>query len=320
MLEFPGDKLPFINPISQALLAFYPLPNAPDIGPNAYIASQTEADTTDQFGLRVDHYLTSRDVLNLHYIFTQTNATFPLSTAGANVPGFPVGENQRSQNFVAQETHTFSPTVVGLLRFSFLRNKFLFDEHLNHTTPSSLGFQYQPSWTRPLGLPSCRSRALPPSEIRLPARETPMRTLSIFRVRLPGFMAATNSNSAAGMNMIRSMCFRASPPTAFLSFPISRLSNSFASFEFGQPVFFLQGGGDFSRGLRGNNLNVYAQDTFKLTPRLTLNAGLRYELPFPYTEIHNRQNLFEPGVQSQVFPTAPAGLVLSRAILEFLLD
>jgi hypothetical protein len=42
---------------------------------------------------------------------------------------------------------------------------------------------------------------------------------------------------------------------------------------------------------------------------LTVNAGLRYELPFPYTEIHNRQNLFEPGVQSQVFPTAPAGLL-----------
>ena len=138
-MEFPGDKLPFINPISQALLAFYPLPNAPGIGPNAYIASQTEADTTDQFGLRVDHYLTARDVLNFRYIFTQTDATFPLSTAGANVPGFPVGENQRSQNFVAQETHTFSPVVVGVARFSFLRNKFLFDEHLNHTTPSSLG-------------------------------------------------------------------------------------------------------------------------------------------------------------------------------------
>ncbi len=111
--EFPGDKLPFINPISQAYLAFFPLPNAPDIGPNAYIASQTEADTTDQFGLRVDHYLTSRDVLNFRYIFTQTNATFPLSPSGASVPGFPIGENQRAQNFVTTETHTFSPSLVA---------------------------------------------------------------------------------------------------------------------------------------------------------------------------------------------------------------
>jgi len=40
-----------------------------------------------------------------------------------------------------------------------------------------------------------------------------------------------------------------------------------------------------------------------------LNYGLRYDLPFPYTETHNRQNLFVPGAQSTVFPTAPAGLL-----------
>jgi len=48
---------------------------------------------------------------------------------------------------------------------------------------------------------------------------------------------------------------------------------------------FCKGGGDFARGLRGNNFNVYAQDTFKISSRFTLNYGLRYEIPFPYTEI-----------------------------------
>ena len=36
---------------------------------------------------------------------------------------------------------------------------------------------------------------------------------------------------------------------------------------------------------------------------------MRYDLPFPYTETHNRQNLFVPGAQSKVFPSAPAGLL-----------
>src|SRR6202011_4016215 len=63
------------------------------------------------------------------------------------------------------------------------------------------------------------------------------------------------------------------------------------------------------RGIHGNSLNLYAQDTYKVNNRLTLNLGLRYELPFPYTEIKNRQTLFIPGRQSTVLPNAPTGLL-----------
>ena len=114
-------------------------------------------------------------------------------------------------------------------------------------------------------------------------------------------MAATNTERLNVLQGIASNGF-----FVFAPFPIN---NSFASFLFGQPVFFLQGGGDLSRNLRGHDLNLYAQDTYKVSPRLTINYGLRYELPFPYTEQKNRQNLFIPGRQSVVFPTAPAGLL-----------
>ena len=56
-------------------------------------------------------------------------------------------------------------------------------------------------------------------------------------------------------------------------------------------------------------MNSYVQDTFKATSRLTLNLGLRYDLPFPYTEIKNRQTLWVPGRQSTVMPDAPPGLL-----------
>ena len=103
----------------QNLLPFYPQPNA---SPATFVSTQTKATYSDQFGVRLDHYLTPRDTLNFGYIFREGNILDPLSTSGANVPGFPVGEEHRAQNFVVTETQTFYPSLVGLARVSFLRD------------------------------------------------------------------------------------------------------------------------------------------------------------------------------------------------------
>src|SRR5271163_3868565 len=305
----PYNKLPGVNPFAQSLLPLFPLPNDTALGPNGYSSTQTLDQTNDQFGMRVDHYLTSQDVLNFRYMFSQGNTIDPLSTAGANVPGFPVGENQRAQNFVAQETHTFSPTLIGVARFSFLRNKYLFNEALNHTTPASLGFQYEPSLDAAIGPPFIQvsGYASVGDPITGP-RDTYENAIDITG-SITWIHGRHEMKFGGGYDHDQINVLFGIASNGFFVFAPAPISNALASFLIGQPVFFLQGGGDPSRGLRGNNLNFYGQDTYKVTSRLTLNAGLRYELPFPYTEIHNRQNLFEPGVQSVVFPTAPAGLV-----------
>jgi hypothetical protein len=303
---FPNNQLPGINPISQTLLQYYPLANS---GPNGFITTQTLDQDNDQFGMRLDHYLTTRDVLNFRYMFTQGNTTDPLSTAGANVPGFPVGEAQRAQNFVAQETHTFSPTLVGVARFSFLRNKILFDEHINHTTPASLGFAYAPSLDLAIGPPFVQvsgyaSIGDPITGPRNTYESAFDESASVTWIRGRHELKFGGGFGHDDINVLQGIA-----TNGFFVFAPAPISNAFASFLAGAPAFFLQGGGDLSRGLRGNNLNFYGQDTYRVTKHLTLNAGLRNDLPFPYTEIHNRQNLFEPGVQSVIFPNAPPGLV-----------
>ena len=84
---------------------------------------------------------------------------------------------------------------------------------------------------------------------------------------------------------------------------------SFASFLLGFPVVFFQGGGDFNRGLRNIDFAAYAQDEWRVTPRLTINYGLRWEVSTPFTDIRNRMNAWSPGKQSKVYPNAPAGLL-----------
>jgi len=302
----PFNQLPFINSISQNILAFYPMPNQ---GNNTFVTTQSKPQNDDQFGVRFDHYLTAKDILNFRYSFNQGNVTDPLSTAGANVPGFPVGEDQRAQNFVATETHTFSPSLVALARFSFLRNKFLFDQHLNHTDLGSLGFTYSPSLDVASGPPFIQVAGFASVGNPISGPRNSYQNTFDLNGSLTWIHGRHELKFGGGWGHDQINVLQGIATNGFFVFVNAPLTNPFASFLIGQPIFFLQGSGDFARGLRGNNINAYAQDTFKISSRFTLNFGLRYEIPFPYTEIHDRQNLFEPGIQSVVFPTAPAGLL-----------
>jgi hypothetical protein len=85
-----------------------------------------------------------------------------------------------------------------------------------------------------------------------------------------------------------------------------------ASFLLGYQHTFSQTSGDYSDS-RENPIGVFASDKWKVSPRLTLNYGLRWEPQQVMKEIWGRIEQFRPdayaaGVQSSVIPSAPAGL------------
>jgi hypothetical protein len=57
-----------------------------------------------------------------------------------------------------------------------------------------------------------------------------------------------------------------------------------------------------------HDLFAYAQDDWRITPKLTLNLGARYELPFQWYQPNGYASTFIPGHQSTVFPGAIGGL------------
>jgi hypothetical protein len=305
---YPNNQVPQgqINPVSQNLLGFFPLPNA---GTNLFSTTQTLSNDSDQFGVKVDHYLSSRDTLNFRYMFNQLSQVDPLAPGGASVPGFPVGENQRAQDFTAQETHTFVPSLISVARFSFLRNKFLFGEHENHQSPSSLGFQYSPSLELAAGPPFIQVNGYSTVGDPITGPRDTYEDVFDYSAALSWVHGKHELKFGGGYQHQQINVLQGIATNGFFVFVPFPVTDAFASFLTGQPVVFLQGIGDFSRGIRGNNANWYVQDTYKIAPRFTVNAGLRYELPEPYTEIHNRQTLFEPGKESQILPNAPAGLL-----------
>src|SRR5712664_366682 len=267
-LTFFGQKVPFnqmtlftpIDPVATNVTPFFPLPNQ---GANGFIGTETPSENTDQFGVKLDHYLSHKDTLNFRYMYSSGPTTDPLSPAGANVPGFPVGEYDRAQNFVAQETHIFSPTIIGVARFSYLRNKFLLDQHLNHEPASDLGFQYDPTLPSAAGPPFIQvgGYATVGDPITGP-RNTFQNTFDFsgslnwihgrHEFKFGGGYRRDQINALQGIATNGFFVFAGIPSQANFLY-----NDGFANFLSGNPVVFLQGGGDFGREIRDRAMDLY---------------------------------------------------------------
>src|SRR6202022_4815904 len=94
---------------------------------------------------------------------------------------------------------------------------------------------------------------------------------------------------------------------SFLSSPSAPGGNDLG-FSDAYPNFFLGLGNSFFQGsaqhelVRSTSLYLFAQDSWKIKPNLTLNYGLRWEMNTPLTDIGKKVQRFNPGQNSTVYP------------------
>jgi hypothetical protein len=84
--------------------------------------------------------------------------------------------------------------------------------------------------------------------------------------------------------------------------------NAFADFLIGRADTLLQAS-PYHRNAKTWDGYIFGEDDYKLTPRLTLNLGLRYSIFQPFGITGNRTNTYRSGQQSTVVPAAPPGMV-----------
>jgi hypothetical protein len=322
--DFSGQPAPLINyftgapvaggilpaymqsPVAQKAVGFYPLGN---VTPSLYQSTQMGTSNYDQGGARFDHYFGNGDQLFLRFATASNYSLDPLPIDGAGVPGFPVDNTSRTHSLAVSHTHLYSPRTVQTVKAAFFRNSFLFDERLNHDAPSTLGFQYQPTLGVAAGPPflivsGYASVGDPITGPRNTFQNTYQFTYSLAHTAGKHSYKYGAEFTRTQINLLYGIA-----TNGFFVFAPFPFSDSFASFLSGQSVTFFQGGGQFDRGLRNYALAGYAQDAYRLSARVTLNYGLRYEINTPYTEIRNRLNEWAPGQQSTVYPNAPKGLL-----------
>lgn len=308
-VPFPDNRLPpqAINPIARNVLAMYPIGN---VSPSIYRETLIARNDFDQAGVRVDARLSQSQQVFARYSYSGGTNENPVSVRGTDVPGFPTSDDISTHSAVVSSTSILSPTLTHTVRATVFAHRFYFDQRGNRTPPSALGFGYESSNAEGQGPPFFNIAGYTPigGAITGP-RNSDQRSFevqdSVTWARGAHLFKFGGDYRHTGIDM-----FQAIAPNAFFVFAGTfPTNNAIANLLLGAPVVFYQGLGDFARDLRVWGASAYAQDEWRLTDRVTLNYGLRYERINPITEAQDRLNGFIPGQQSQVRPDAPVGVV-----------
>lgn len=295
-----------LSPISLKAESLIPLPN---IGPSLFSSTQMLTNNYDQGGFRLDHYFGNSDQIFARYAVSSQHELDPLPINGSGVPGFPVTNDVTTNSATISYVHLFSPQLVETARVAFFRNVFLEGAATNHSSASELGFTYQPTLPSELGDPYLILSGYTDVGNPITGPQNTYQNDYQGYYSLAWTRGAHNFKFGADIDRQQINVLLGIATNGFFVFAPFPANDSFASFLLGEPVQFFQGGGDFNRGLRKWIAAGYAQDEWRMTPKLTVTYGLRYEVNTPYTDIRNRLNAWAPGRQSVVNPSAPAGLL-----------
>lgn len=303
---FPGNIIPpsRIDTAARNILERY-IPKANSPG-NRYLAAPARTVTSHQYGIRGDHRFSTENSLFLRYSYSQNDNFNPLGPANFS----PAGSAAKDYNHgsVISDTHVFSPNLLNEASFSFLR-QFSLPVTRSGVSPADLGFQFSPTEATALGMPLVSLSGLFTVGDAAQAFTQIARNTYQFNDNLTWLRG--RHNLKMGFDFQRSQIFLVFPnrPNGNYTINGSASSNVTADFLLGRASQFRQGGGDPSKHFFGATYGFYVQDDWKVSRRLTLNLGLRYDLGLPYYDKYDRVASFQPGKKSTVRPDAPGGLL-----------
>jgi hypothetical protein len=299
---------------AQHLLQYIPTANLPG---NEFSTSSEDQTLHDNKGaVRLDAN-TRWGLISTYYFldnFTQNNP-YPTAQGGANVPGFNAENLGRAQLLNLGDTKTLSTTAVNEFRFSYLR-----DSNDLGRPQGGLGVS--------LASQGFEVGANTPGIVPLSPQ-----TEGVENIVFNNYSIGTNTNQLRQSNntyqwldnlskVMRTHTIKVGGEFHYdqvntqalaqfngsFIFYGSQTGSDFADFLLGSPTQYNQSQLQPFYG-RNKYVGLYAQDAWRMRPNLTLNYGLRWDRIEPWYEKYNQIATLEPGRQSVVFPTAPAGIL-----------
>jgi hypothetical protein len=284
-----------INPIALALLNVK-LANGQFLIPTPqvngrYSGSAPSRFREDQFNTNLDYRFSERNWLALKFFFSNAPTTFALPPNGGNVPGFSNAQEQNNRIISLQEVHTFSSRLINEARlgYNFIRQ----DNFVQGPVKDSdVGIRRANANAFP-GLPLIR---IEPSAGGV-AFGSP--TFSDSRNTMPSMTAADIVSFTRGQHSIRTGTEIIYYQHNFTANQNSRGQidfNNFEEFLTGDALRSVLGTGISERSLRATDYSLFLQDDWKVSPKLTLTLGSRYELDLPPYDTRGRLATFDPSL------------------------
>jgi hypothetical protein len=309
----PGGNL--VNSIMQNYINAY-VPQA-NLSNNEYVASPTAAIDNDQGILHFDYNLTPRDALSFVYVINDERDNYPFQIInGASTGGdFPLGsgftDSNRTQIGTFTWTHTFGGGKLNEFRFAANRYATLQGVPTTTTSPAALGFTNvnpdDPKGAAPPIMYASSFTVGPspqgPTKLHRATFEWADNftwTRGRHEWKFGGDVTRIRQNFNYDFYNNGSFDFD-NEGVSYTNDPLADFVGGFWDnyYQFSSAVY----------GIRTGSLGLYAQDTWKVSSRLTLNLGVRYDYYMPQWDTHNNILGFFPGTQSNVFPNAPPDIL-----------
>jgi hypothetical protein len=305
-LPFPGNIIPAnrISPNSASLLQYLPDPDRPGLDSNRTFAPFINPHIQHVWGFTVDQVLTPTQ--SIHY--SQWRNSFSnYSFDGTPARDFVIAPNPLNSQkyepalgsgFLLSYNNTLTPNLVmtagfgwiGEINNQFNQTKYSFPAVQAGIIPANITFdgQHAPTnWGTDGAWLQSINRKLGIAIVNNYLWTHGRHTFNIGWEFRRSYQDDNEEQTAGGR-------FQFSQRTTANPADTSNSSgSSFASFLLGLPDSANRSN---SQELRLRNLafSPYIQDDIKITPKLTVNLGLRWDIQVPFTEVNNRVVFFDP--------------------------
>jgi hypothetical protein len=298
----------YLDPAAVKLISLLPAPTNNN-ATNNYTISPASTLDDDQFDVRIDQNIKAADRLFLKYSFDKPNLTtpgtiYPVAGASVNVgPYLATGGNAgfatqvQTQSGTIGYSHVFSPTLLleahaGVLRW--FANVTPMDQGLSAASAIGIpGINYSPQSG---GLPAFTISGF--AALGDGSTYPEQSRITTFQYDADVIKTQGTHTIKAGVLFLRHRLngFSAFPVRGTFDFNGQFTSQIGATNSAGALADFAIGAEDAASrnilegefGMRYFQIGGYAQDSWRITDRLTAEYGARYDVSVPPYEVHNR--------------------------------